>query len=153
MATIVIAVDGSKFAENALQWYANNIHKPTNKVIVLYAMENIFIPEMKRSSFPSTMSPGRIQELQKEAEEKAKALKEKYTVMTTALGVEAEVRIEKTDSKPEHAIVDVANKENATCIVTGSRGMGLIRRTILGSTSDFILHHSVCPVVIVKMED
>ena len=36
--------------------YANNIHRPTNKVIVLYAMENIFIPEMKRSSFPSTMS-------------------------------------------------------------------------------------------------
>ncbi|XP_062589209.1 universal stress protein MSMEG_3950/MSMEI_3859-like [Saccostrea cucullata] len=154
MATIVVAVDGSKFAENAFRWYAAHLHKPTNKVILLYAMENILLPEMvKNSSFPTTMSPGRIQELQKEAEEKAAKLKEKYAVMAAGLGIDAEIRIEHVNGKPEYAIVDVASKENASCIVTGSRGMGLIRRTILGSTSDFILHHSSCPVVVCKMDD
>lgn len=153
MSTVLIAVDESKYAENAFRWYAAHIHKPTNKVILLHAMENIFIPEMRKSSFPATMSPGRIQELQKESDEKAKKLKEKYGVMAAGLGIDAEVRTEKSDSKPEHTIVDIASKEKVTCVVTGSRGMGLIRRTILGSTSDFILHHTLCPVVVVKMDE
>eukprot|EP00105_Crassostrea_gigas_P012252 XP_011428193.1 PREDICTED: uncharacterized protein LOC105328858 [Crassostrea gigas] len=153
MSTVLIAVDESKYAENAFRWYAAHIHKPTNKVILLHAMENIFIPEMRKSSFPSTMSPGRIQELQKESDEKAKVLKEKYAVMAAGLGIDAEVRVEKSDSKPEHTIVDIANKEKVTCVVTGSRGMGIIRRTILGSTSDFILHHTLCPVAVVKMDE
>ncbi|XP_048738601.1 universal stress protein MSMEG_3950/MSMEI_3859-like [Ostrea edulis] len=153
MATVVVAVDESKFAENAFRWYAANIHKPTNRVILLHAMENIFVPEMRRSTFPTTMSPGRIQELQKEAEEKSAALKKKFVDMAASLGVNAEVRIEKVDGKPEYAIVDVASQENAGCIVTGTRGMGVIRRTILGSTSDFILHHASCPVVVCKLEE
>lgn len=36
--------------------------------------------------------PGRIQELQKESDEKAKALKEKYAVMAAGLGVSATQR-------------------------------------------------------------
>lgn len=65
--------------------------------------------------------------------------------------IQAEVRIEKAE-KPSHGIVDIANKENARFIVTGSRGMGVIRRTILGSVSDFILHHANCPVFVYKMQ-
>ena len=63
----------------------------------------------------------------------------------------AEVHIETSD-KPEHAIIEAADKGKATYIVSGSRGMGLLRRTILGSTSDFILHHAHCPVLICKAQ-
>ncbi len=35
-------------------------------------------------------------------------------------------------------------------IVTGSRGMGKVRRTILGSVSDYLVHHSICPVVVCR---
>lgn len=41
---------------NGFTGYAANIHKPTNRVILLHAMENIFVPEMRRSTFPTTMS-------------------------------------------------------------------------------------------------
>ena len=58
----------------------------------------------------------------------------------------------KTSDKPEHAIIEAADKGKATYIVSGSRGMGLLRRTILGSTSDFILHHAHCPVLICKAQ-
>ena len=37
-------------------------------------------------------------------------------------------------------------------IVVGSRGMGTVRRTILGSTSDYIIHHAHVPVVVVPKE-
>nr|XP_022298593.1 uncharacterized protein LOC111107609 [Crassostrea virginica] len=143
MATVLIAIDGSNFAENAFKWYVANFHKPANKVVLLHVIENLGIQDM---------SPARYLELQKEAKEKAEALKVKYTSLAKDLGVEsAEVHIETSD-KPEHAIIEAADKGKATYIVSGSRGMGLLRRTILGSTSDFILHHAHCPVLICKAQ-
>ena len=44
----------------------------------------------------------------------------------------------------------MAEEENADMIVTGTRGMGKVRRTILGSTSDYLVHHAHCPVVICR---
>lgn len=38
----------------------------------------------------------------------------------------------------------------ATYVVTGTRGQGKIRRTILGSVSDYIVHHSPVPVVVAR---
>ncbi|OWF49650.1 hypothetical protein KP79_PYT16324 [Mizuhopecten yessoensis] len=49
-------------------------------------------------------------------------------------------------------IVSVAQEENANLIVIGSRGRGKIRRTILGSVSDYCLHHANVPVLICRME-
>ena len=45
-----------------------------------------------------------------------------------------------------------AKKEGAVLIVCGSRGMGTVRRTILGSTSDYIIHHAHVPVLVVPKE-
>ena len=47
------------------------------------------------------------------------------------------------------SIVSSANKENVDLIVMGTRGMGLLRRTILGSVSYYVLHHSDRPVMVV----
>ena len=44
----------------------------------------------------------------------------------------------------------MAEEENAAMIVTGTRGMGKVRRTILGSVSDFLVHHAPCPVVVCR---
>ena len=52
--------------------------------------------------------------------------------------------------KPGEVICRIAEEENAAMIVTGTRGMGKVRRTILGSVSDFLVHHSHCPVVVCR---
>ena len=52
--------------------------------------------------------------------------------------------------KPGHVITDVATSEKANMIVMGTRGLGTIRRTILGSVSDYVVHHSHCPVVVCR---
>jgi len=49
---------------------------------------------------------------------------------------------------PGEGVVQEAIELNANLIVTGTRGHGKIRRTILGSVSDYILHHSSVPVII-----
>ncbi len=47
-------------------------------------------------------------------------------------------------------IVDIAEKKNFDLIVIGSRGMGAAKEIFLGSTSNYVLHKSKKPVLIVK---
>ena len=54
----------------------------------------------------------------------------------------------KFGARPGEAIIQQATMEHATMIVMGTRGLGFIRRTILGSVSDYVLHHAHCPVAV-----
>ena len=47
-------------------------------------------------------------------------------------------------------IINYANNKACDIIVIGSRGMGSIKETFLGSTSNYVLHKSKIPVLIVK---
>ena len=47
-------------------------------------------------------------------------------------------------------IVDIAEKKDFDLIVIGSRGMGAAKEIFLGSTSNYVLHKSKKPVLIVK---
>ena len=47
-------------------------------------------------------------------------------------------------------IINYANNKSYDIIVIGSRGMGSIKETFLGSTSNYVLHKSKIPVLIVK---
>ena len=44
--------------------------------------------------------------------------------------------------------MSVAVREKCDLIVIGSRGLGVIRRTILGSVSDYVVNHTHIPVVV-----
>ena len=52
--------------------------------------------------------------------------------------------------KPGKIIVDVIKKERVNTVVMGTRGLGKVTRTLLGSVSDYVLHHAHCTVVICK---
>ena len=47
-------------------------------------------------------------------------------------------------------IVEVAKKQNFDLIVIGSRGMGAAKEIFLGSTSNYVIHKSKKPVLVVK---
>jgi len=47
-------------------------------------------------------------------------------------------------------IVKFAHDKNFDLIVIGSRGMGLLKEMFLGSTSNYVLHKSKIPVLVVK---
>ena len=57
------------------------------------------------------------------------------------------------DKNPGHGIVRYADSVGASYIVTGSRGLSKFRRTLLGSVSDYILHHSHVPVLVCRNKD
>jgi len=61
--------------------------------------------------------------------------------------------VKSVGGNPGEVIVKVAKEEHATLIVTGTRGMGKIRRTFMGSISDFVIHHSPVPVLVCRHKD
>lgn len=62
------------------------------------------------------------------------------------LKISGEVNILYGDAGEE--IVKRASEVDACLVVTGTRGLGVIRRTVLGSVSQYVLHHSNVPVAI-----
>nr|XP_034307782.1 universal stress protein in QAH/OAS sulfhydrylase 3'region-like [Crassostrea gigas] len=83
------------------------------------------------------------EEIKKKLEEFAEIMKKEH-----AAGIVRSTHAE----KPGEGILKAATDLNADMIVMGSRGLGTVRRTILGSVSDYILHHSPVPVIVCPPE-
>lgn len=58
-------------------------------------------------------------------------------------------RLYKGNGKPGESICQLATDYDADQIVMGSRGCGTVRRTLIGSVSDYCVHHSGVPVTVI----
>uniref|UniRef100_A0A2C9KP74 UspA domain-containing protein n=1 Tax=Biomphalaria glabrata TaxID=6526 RepID=A0A2C9KP74_BIOGL len=95
------------------------------------------------------LGPGRVQELIKECETKVKSIQDKFLEKMKSHGIQGEF-IRLNGDKPGYQIVECAVNKKATFIVTGTRGQSKVRRTIMGSVSDYIVHHSPIPVLVCR---
>ncbi len=55
--------------------------------------------------------------------------------------------------RPRADIVRLGDELDADLIVVGSRGLGGVRRTLMGSVSDSVVCHARCSVLVVREED
>lgn len=53
---------------------------------------------------------------------------------------------------PAEAILEIARKESADLIISGTRGRGGLTRLVLGSTAERLIHHAECPVLTIGPE-
>nr|GMD47719.1 universal stress protein YxiE-like isoform X1 [Ipomoea batatas] len=54
------------------------------------------------------------------------------------------------EGDPKNVICQMTEEMAVDIVVVGSRGLGQIKRALLGSVSDYCAHHARCPVLIVK---
>jgi nucleotide-binding universal stress UspA family protein len=54
---------------------------------------------------------------------------------------------------PAAEIVELAEELVVGLVVVGSRGLGGIRRALMGSVSDSVVRHAHCLVLVVRKED
>ena len=52
--------------------------------------------------------------------------------------------------RPDREIIALAEKISAGVIVLGSRGLGGMKRALMGSVSDSVVRHAHCPVMVVR---
>jgi len=64
--------------------------------------------------------------------------------------VPSEIHTELIEGDPAEAIIEIAKTRDSDVIVMGSRGLGRLAGLVLGSTSQKVVSHASCPVLIVR---
>jgi nucleotide-binding universal stress UspA family protein len=85
------------------------------------------------------------QEMQREAQ---RILDEQVKKIEGLGGTVAQARLSEGGAAEE--IVALAEELGADLIVMGSRGLGGLKRTLMGSVSDSVVRHAHCPVMVAR---
>ena len=145
---ILLATDGSQEAERALAMAAM-LSERLSAELHLVSVE----PMPDPLSWPEAriMSPELRGDIRERAEDAARKLLESQAEKVEEMGLEvSEAHAEA--GRPDTEIVRVAEEVGAGLVVLGSRGMGPVRRAVMGSVSLSVVHHSHGSVLVVRRE-
>jgi nucleotide-binding universal stress UspA family protein len=151
---ILLATDGSEEATLAARTAVDIADKTNSELHAVYVGELDYGNLSYDPSYdPSFAVPDYeyMQQIQENLEQEArKALDAEVERVKAAGGrvVEAHLGM----GSPDAEIVKLADDLGAGLIVVGSRGLGGIRRTLIGSVSDSVVRHAHCPVLVVREE-
>ncbi len=146
---ILIATDGSVFSNEAIKKSCQMIKIDENtaiKVISVYESVPIVGTE------PFAVSLDYINDANKSLKSEAEGHVFEAVKLIQQLSPEtvANLTTKVEMGMPERIIVEAAREWQADLIVVGSHGRGFWGRAMIGSTSDSIIHHSPCPVLVVR---
>jgi nucleotide-binding universal stress UspA family protein len=132
--TIVVGVDNSPESNEAIEW-ARAIAAPDDKIVLLHAWQ---LPVVTGYDMVVTVDPHEIEQYAKEAvDETVQRLDDPRVVPVVHQG------------HPGRSLVAEADERNAGLIVVGHRGNSRVSM-MLGSTANYVLHHTKRPVVILR---
>jgi nucleotide-binding universal stress UspA family protein len=149
---VLFAVDTSETSRQALEQALRLLNLQTSTVLLLSVEQPVVTP-------PTSDMPGFFGESPELAWQEQSQLVEleedrAKTALTWAedlcqqAGVTFVVpRLELGD--PKHLICDIAKQEACDLIVVGAQHQGLLGRVLMGSVSDFVVHHAQCPVLVI----
>ncbi|HLK45431.1 MAG TPA: universal stress protein [Acidimicrobiales bacterium] len=141
---VVVGVDDSDNAGHALEWAIGEATLRGATLRIVCAFESPIMTMGLGTAFgagpPMVVDPDVIEATAKEVADRAAA---------RVHGVPVEV-VAKVD-RPGDALVGAA--ADAALLVVGTRGHSGAARLLLGSVSNFVVHHATCPVVVVPSRE
>ena len=142
---ILLATDGSEQAELAVLRAVELADVTDSELHVVHVgVVPIFL-----KSYPGTL--GYYGKLYEQIEEESKERLRKQSLRVKAAGgtvAGTHLRMGQVDLE----IVALAEELGAGLIVMGCRGLGGVRRALMGSVSDSVVRHAHCPVLVVRQE-
>jgi len=142
---IVVCVDGSECSNHAAQTAVDVAWKFGAEVVLLNVCS--LSPAMAPYVLVPEAMPN-ITGIQEYMEDAQQGVLSDAKQLFDRQGVSLRIRAE--SGQPVETIIKVADDERADLVVVGSRGLGGFQRLMLGSVSDGVLHHSHCPVLVVR---
>ena len=133
---IIVGVDGSGTAARALAWALDEARARHAKVRVVSAWS---VPVM---AYPGAMEGAAV------FDEAADEIVHDAVRDSDVHGLTHPIECETVAGGAASALIDAA--KDATLVVVGSRGLSRARELILGSVSHQVVHHSPCPVVVIR---
>jgi nucleotide-binding universal stress UspA family protein len=142
--TILLATDGSKEGKLATQAAAELSRDTGSEMHVVYVLPSP-AQLIGHHSYPAETRESLIGGAERDAET---FLKEQAEQITSNGGKVVETHLRSGD--PDKEIIRTAEGLGVGLIVIGSRGLGAISRTLIGSVSESVVRHAHCPVLIVR---
>jgi nucleotide-binding universal stress UspA family protein len=147
---ILLATDGSEEAALAAQTVADLANKTNSELHIIHVRPRI------TPHYPGYyMGPGVVEDAgereRKHLDLEAQRLLETQVEQVRAAGgsrAQTHLRM----GRPDTEIVSVAEEIGAGLIVMGSRGLGGMKRALMGSVSDAVVRHAHCPIMVVRSE-
>lgn len=144
--TIVVGIDGSAAAENALRWAIAEAELRGDAVVAVHAYVPLeaqwaALPELAIASIPPDV-------LEEDAKTRAQA------TLDRVLGdLDSDVQV--TSKVVPGRAVDVLREAaaDADLLVVGSRGLGGFKGLLLGSVSHQVVTHAPVPTVVVPFHE
>jgi nucleotide-binding universal stress UspA family protein len=141
---ILLATDGSKEARQAAQAAAELSKDTGSDVHVAYVL-----PSPRELRGHHVYSAEVMKSVLEQAEGEANSfLEEQAEQVRESGGKVAETHLE--TGQPDKEIVRLSEELGAGTIVIGSRGLGGVRRSLMGSVSESVVRHAHCPVFVVR---
>ncbi len=139
----LLCTDGSDLSIQALR-DSLPILAPTDRTIVL-TVESPTDPELiTGTGFRGRWADDLSEQIETSGDYVAK---QHVDAAVEALGLD-DVEVMALVGQPGEAICELATSLPATVIVVGTSGRGGLRRAMIGSTSDYLVRHAPCPVVV-----
>ncbi|XP_057292820.1 universal stress protein Slr1101-like [Hydractinia symbiolongicarpus] len=151
----LVCVDSSKYSANTLDWYFQNAYQEGDEI----GLVHIHIPPSLNIcgnilTYASTTSGHAIyQHKLDESIAECKDIVNKYKAKCLRNNVEPKVFVKSIEESVGRTICMIAKEQGAFLIVMGQRGLGVINRTLLGSVSDYVLHHANIALIVVPQTE
>ena len=152
---ILLASDGSESAAHATE-VAVELSKQTHSELhVLYVSEDATASLYPQAADPAWVVQEDLAPLEEQGqqfEQVARRTLDAEVQQVRAVGgtvAQAHLRM----GTPAAEIVELAEELEVGLVVVGSRGLGGIRRALMGSVSDSVVRHAHCMVLVVRKEE
>ncbi|GAA55426.1 universal stress protein [Clonorchis sinensis] len=146
---IILPIDNSEHSKRAMDWYFTHMQRENDFLIFVQVIEptrNSSLMGVAIESVPSLL--GTVIRVSEESVKDGKLICREAMQKANTHGLKAQSFLY-VDTKPGVAILKAIVELKGDVVIIGSRGAGAIRRTILGSVSNHVLHHAHIPVIIV----
>jgi nucleotide-binding universal stress UspA family protein len=142
--TALLCTDGSDLALSAIR-QGLDLLAPPDRVVVLTVTSGVDPALVTGTGFAGGVMTFEEKADLVEAQREAAVAILDETVRALGLG-DAETLVRQGEAG--HVICDVAEELSASVVVIGTHGRGGLRRAVMGSTSDHVVRHSLCPVLV-----
>ncbi|CAH8443727.1 unnamed protein product [Heterobilharzia americana] len=144
---VLMPIDGSGHSLRAFQWYLDNLRNENDELHFVLIIQPIFATPTIELAMASPPVTDIMQSVQENIEDGKRILK-KYLLNANNLGIVCQAFIH-VGTKLGSLLVKISQEQKTNLIVMGTRGLGIIGRTILGSVTNYVLHHAKTPLVVV----
>eukprot|EP01089_Gocevia_fonbrunei_P018159 TRINITY_DN6077_c0_g1_i1.p1 TRINITY_DN6077_c0_g1~~TRINITY_DN6077_c0_g1_i1.p1 ORF type:complete len:146 (+),score=16.70 TRINITY_DN6077_c0_g1_i1:77-514(+) len=141
-----VAVDGSGNAERALEFTLSKIYNKERGDKL-----KLILVQPRSTALDVLLDPFNTAQISDQyLTSYAKKHIVKHEQRCKELGIEFETCIILSDKDVKEELIERLEEMSISLLVMGSRGLGAVGRLVLGSTSDYLVKNSICPVIVVR---